>query len=167
MKVAASAVEADFREFVAVRQQHLLRAAWLLTGEWASAEDLVQTALARAWPHWGRVMRSGGAEAYVRTIVLNDFRRGWRRRWRGELPTEVLPDRHTGPSDVDEQMGLRRALAELPPRQRAVVVLRFFEQLSVAETAVTLKISDGTVKSQTSKALAHLRASVHLDRSEP
>lgn len=164
---ATSEAKADFREFVATRQRHLQRSAWLLTGDWAAAEDLVQTALARSWPHWPRVMRSGGAAAYVRTVLLNSYRRSWRRRWNGEVPTASLPDSGAPSRDVEGKLGLVRALAELPPRQRAVVVLRFFDELSVAETAAVMKTSDGTVKSQTAKALAHLRVSAHLDRSEP
>lgn len=160
-----SEAEADFREFVATRQHQLLRSAWLLTGEWPAAEDLVQTALSRAWPHWPRVMRSGGAEAYVRTVLLNCYRRSWRRRWNGEIPTASLPE--VAVHDHLSEQGLLQALGELPPRQRAVVVLRFYEELSVAETATAMGVSEGTVKSQTAKALAHLRVSTHLDRSEP
>ncbi len=165
--MATREVEADFRAFVAARQDRLLRTGWLLTGDWASAEDLVQTALARAWPHWGRVLRAGDAEAYVRAVLLNVYRKGWRRRWSGEVPTSALPEHAGVAPEVEDRLGLQRALAELPPGQRAVVVLRYFEQLSVAETAAALGVSDGTVKSQTAKALQHLRVSAHLDRSEP
>lgn len=164
--MAASETEADFREFVSMRQRPLQRSAWLLTGDWTIAEDLVQTALARAWPHWARVRRSGGAESYVRTVMLNSYRRSWRRRWRGEVPTAQVPDRAGAEQDVDVQVGLLKALAELAPGQRAVVVLRYFDELSVAETARVLNVSDGTVKSQTARALVHLRVSAHLDWSE-
>lgn len=170
MTATRSEVEADFRDFVASRQQQLLRSAWLLTGDWISAEDLVQTTLVRAWPHWKRVMGSGGTDPYIRTVMLNHYRRSWRRLWNGEVATADLPEpqRREGEHerDLEGEAGLLQALRELPPRQRAVVVLRFFEELSVAETAAALRISDGTVKSQTSKALAHLRSSAHLDRSE-
>lgn len=165
--MASREVEADFRAFVTARQDRLLRTAWLLTGDWPAAEDLVQTALARAWPHWGRVMGTAAAEAYVRTVLLNSFRKAWRRRWSGEVPTAALPEHRAAATDVDGRLGLQRALAELPPRQRAVVVLRYFEDLSVAETAAALGVAGGTVKSQTAKALLHLRVSAHLDRSEP
>lgn len=162
----APAAEEDFRDFVANRQRQLLRSAWLLTGDWGAAEDLVQTALLHAWRHWPRVMRSGGADAYVRTVLLNCYRRSWRRRWHGEVSTGAVPDEVGLEVDVSSRVGLRRAIGELPPRQRAVVVLRYFDGLSVEETAAVMSTSEGTVKSQTSKALAQMRRSAHLDRSE-
>ena len=85
-------VAEDFRTYVVGRQRALLRTAWLLTGDHALAEDLVQTALVRAWPHWERIARAEGADAYVRRVMVNKSIDWRRRRWRGEVPTEVLPE---------------------------------------------------------------------------
>jgi len=156
--------EVAFREFVAGRQQALLRRAWLLTGDWASAEDLVQTALLRVWPHWSRASSLGHEEAYVRAAMLNVYLTGRKRAWNRERATEHLPEPVC--DDVSDVVDLRalltRALATLPPRQRAVIVLRFVEDLSEAQTAELLGCAAGTVKSQTSKALATLRLSPAL-----
>jgi RNA polymerase sigma-70 factor (sigma-E family) len=150
-------VDEDFRCFVAARQRSLLRTAWLLTDDWASAEDLVQTALMRAWPHWRRVSRTGGGDAYVRRIMINKSLDWRRRRWRGEVPTAVLPDQPGAPQDAGLDQVLLAAVRSLPPRQRAVVVLRFLDDLSEPATADALGCAVGTVKSQTRKALATLR----------
>jgi len=148
-----------FVDFVVARGPALHRTAVLLTRQHASAEDLVQTALAKAWRAWGRI--EGDREAYVRRIIVKEFVSGWRRRWRGEVPTADLPE--TAGAGHDDQVTLRAslvcALATLPPRQRAVIVLRFFHDLTEAQTAETLGITVGTVKSQTAKALAALRVS--------
>ncbi|GIJ80614.1 RNA polymerase sigma-70 factor, sigma-E family [Micromonospora phaseoli] len=147
-----------FDDFVASRSPRLLRTAFLLTRDWALAEDLLQTALARAWESWRRI--EGDPEPYVRRIIVNAYASWWRRRWRGELPTADLPeaataqDPHLGFDDRDR---LWRALGRLPRRQRAVLVLRYFEDLSEAEIAGALGCSIGTVKSQASRALAKLR----------
>jgi RNA polymerase sigma-70 factor (sigma-E family) len=149
-----------FREYVTARSPALMRAAWLLTGNEAAAEDLVQSALVRIWPRWAKLDREGSIDAYMRRVLVTTYINGWRRRWRGEVPTEVLPD---GPAAVDAQAAVdqrllvRQALADLPPRQRAVVVLRYFEDLTEAQAAQALGCSVGTVKSQTAKALARLR----------
>ena len=148
-----------FVDFVAARGPALHRTAVLLTRHQASAEDLVQTALAKAWRAWGRI--DGDREAYVRRIIVNEFASGWRRRWRGEVPTAELPE--PAQAGHDESVAVRAvliaALATLPPRQRAVVVLRFFHDCTEAQTAEALGVSVGTVKSQTAKALASLRVS--------
>jgi RNA polymerase sigma-70 factor (sigma-E family) len=147
-----------FEEFVAARGQALHRVAYLLTGDWGLAEDLLQTALARAYPRWSRIER-GCPEAYVRQIMVNTWCSWWRRRWRGEVPTAALPDA-AGSDDytsADCRQALRMALASLPRRQRAVVVLRYHQDLSEQQVAQLLGISAGTVKSQASKALAKLR----------
>ncbi|WP_407344267.1 SigE family RNA polymerase sigma factor [Pengzhenrongella phosphoraccumulans] len=153
----------DFRGFVVDRQRALLRTAWLLTGNWSAAEDLVQAALIRAWPHWERVGGGVAAYAYVRQVMVN-LSIDWRhRRWRGEVPTEHLPDvmRAAG-TDLDLQQVLVGAVRALPPRQRAVVVLRYFDDLSEIDTAAAMGCTVGTVKSQTSKALATLRGKPDL-----
>lgn len=157
----------DFDAFVAARSTRLLRTAYLLTHDRSLAEDLLQTALAKAWFAWGRI--DGAPEAYVRRIMVNTYATWWRRRWNGEEPTETLPERH-GAGDragdragqVDDRTDLWRALGRLPKRQRAVVVLRFYEDLSEADTAELLGCTVGTVKSQASKALAKLRLDPRL-----
>ncbi|GAB3945087.1 SigE family RNA polymerase sigma factor [Micromonospora vulcania] len=147
-----------FDDFVVTRSPRLLRTAFLLTGEWALAEDLLQTALARAWEAWRRI--DGDPEPYVRRIIVNAYASSWRRRWRGELPTADLPETavEADPNaGVDDRDRLWRALGRLPRRQRAVLVLRYFEDLSEFEISETLGCSVGTVKSQASRALAKLR----------
>ncbi|HYY10719.1 MAG TPA: SigE family RNA polymerase sigma factor [Kineosporiaceae bacterium] len=150
---------AGFEEFVALRSPRLLRVCYLLTRDWASAEDLLQTSLAKSWFAWDRV--ADEPEAYVRRVIANTYASWWRRRWRGEVPTEQLPDSvgagRDAMRDVDERDELWAALGRLPRRQRAVVVLRFFEDLTERQTADALGVSVGTIKSQTSRALATLR----------
>jgi RNA polymerase sigma-70 factor (sigma-E family) len=145
----------SFEAFVATRSAGLLRTSYLLTHDHHLAEDLVQTSLARAWSSWSRI--DGSPDAYVRRILVNTYSSWWRRKWNGESPTEVLPEVRL--HDVAEHpvAELRSALARLPKRQRAVVVLRYFDDLSEAETARLMGCSAGTVKSQASKALAKLR----------
>jgi RNA polymerase sigma-70 factor (sigma-E family) len=145
----------DFDEFVAARSSRLLRTAYLLTHDHALAEDLLQTALTKAWFAWSRIERE--PEPYVRRILVNTYATWWRRRWNGERSHADVPERATQDDAPDERHDLWAATARLPRRQRAVIVLRFAEDLSEAETARILGISPGTVKSQTSKALAKLR----------
>ncbi|MEW9528717.1 SigE family RNA polymerase sigma factor [Microbispora sp. NPDC049125] len=149
----------EYDAFVAVAWQRLLRTAYLLSRDWAVAEDLVQTALIKAWLAWPRIQDE--PEAYVRKIIVNVHVSWWRRRRRQvEVTTGSPPDR-TGAADdmgrADERDVVWQALGRLPARQRAVVVLRFFEDMTEAQAAETLGCSVGTVKSQTSKALAKLR----------
>jgi RNA polymerase sigma-70 factor (sigma-E family) len=146
-----------FEEFVAVASPRLLRTAFLLTRDAGHAEDLLQTALARAWRAWHRV--NGDPEPYVRRIIVNTHATWWRRRWRGEEPTGELPELPgESPQDaVGEREWLWQALGRLPRRQRTVLVLRFYEDLTEAQVAALLGCSVGTVKSQASKALAKLR----------
>jgi RNA polymerase sigma-70 factor (sigma-E family) len=146
----------EFEDFVVARQQALLRTAYLLTGHRQDAEDLVQTSLVKAVPHWHRI--SGDPEAYVRRILVRENVSGWRaRRWR-EVSVEVPMDRGRDAEDVAGRVALHEALGRLAPRQRAVLVLRYFEDCSEAQTAELLGVSVGTVKSQTRDALARLRA---------
>jgi RNA polymerase sigma-70 factor (sigma-E family) len=149
-----------FEEFVASRGRDLWRTAWLLTGDSHKAEDLVQATLAKCWSRWPSIVRDGSAEAYVRRAMVNTYTDWWRRRWNGERPTEVLPEavaRFDGSADARRDTLV--ALAGLPRGQRAVIVLRFYEDLTEAQTAEVLGISVGTVKSQTSRALSALRSS--------
>jgi len=145
----------SFDAFVLARSRKLLRTAYLLTQDHSLAEDLVQTALAKAWFAWSRI-EGGDPEPYVRKIMVNTYSTWWRRRWNGEQPTDELPER-AAPAGTEEPTDIWRVLQRLPRRQRAVVVLRFYEDLSEAETARILGCSTGTVKSQTSKAFAKLR----------
>jgi RNA polymerase sigma-70 factor (sigma-E family) len=147
----------EFEEFVVVRSPRLLRTAYLLTRDWGSAEDLLQTTLAKAWFAWPRM--KGDPEPYVRRILANTYASWWRRRWNGERPTAELPDGQgiEPQTSVDARDELWRSLGRLPRRQRLVLVLRFFEDLSERDTAEVMRCSPGTVKSQTAKALAKLR----------
>ena len=154
--------EADrrFTEFVTARSTALRRLAYLLCSDWHLAEDLVQTALTRAYRSWRRVENSDDIDAYVRRILVNQATDGWRNRTR---LTEIFGRATDRPSvgdamgQVDERDELLRALDQLPAKQRAVLVLRFFEDLSTEVTADVLGISTGTVKSHTSRGLARLR----------
>ena len=154
-----------FDEFVAVRSPSLLRTAWLLTGDPQLAEDLVQTALTKTWTHWTSVRRSDQPEVYVRQVMAHTYASWWRRKWRGEVSTDQLPDSPVADlalDAVDVRESMRRALSTLPRGQRAVVVLRHFDDLTEAQTAQALRCSVGTVKSQHSRAMATLRSSPHL-----
>ena len=155
----------EFDGFVASRSPVLLRTAYLLTGDSGLAEDLLQTALAKSWFAWGRI--AGPPEPYVRRVLTTTYATWWRRRWRSEYPTGALPERTApaGTDPVDERDALWRALQGLPRRQRAVVVLRYYEDLSEEDTAAALGISRGTVKSQASRALAALRGDDDLTRT--
>jgi RNA polymerase sigma-70 factor (sigma-E family) len=156
---------AEFDAFVTQRGQALLRTAYLLTGDWGTAEDLLQTALAKSWFAWSRI--DGPPEPYVRRVIATTYATWWRRRWRTERPTAELPEQY-GPDQtaaVNDRDELWRALTALPRRQRAVLVLRYFEDLSEAETAAALGVTVGTVKSQSSKALAALRRDADLSRT--
>ena len=155
--------EAGFRDFVVARQRALLRTAWLLTADWPTAEDLVQTALMRTWPRWRRLGTPDDAEAYTRRVMVNAFVSSRKRRWHGEFPTAELPDLPAPPDDVDLRHLVAAAVQALPPKQRAVVVLRYFDDLTEAQTAAVLGIAVGTVKSQTAKAFAALRRHPQLN----
>ncbi len=153
-----------FEDFVGARGQALQRFGYLLTSDWALAEDLLQTALARTYPRWRRI-DSDNPEAYVRKIMVNTWSSWWRRRWRSEVPTESLPDTAAADQygDADRRQAVRAALDRLPGRQRAVIVLRYHQDLSEDQVAQLLGISTGTVKSQAAKALARLRSDGALD----
>jgi RNA polymerase sigma-70 factor (sigma-E family) len=150
---------AAFERLVATRSQALLRSAYLMTGDAQLAEDLLQTALAKMISRWGRLREPEAAEAYVRRVMTSTYLKWWRRHWRGEVPTGTLPDEAaTDPyAQIDSRDALRRALASLAPRQRAMVVLRFYEDLPEERVAQLMGCSVGTVKSTTSRALAKLR----------
>ncbi|MGH3381970.1 MAG: SigE family RNA polymerase sigma factor [Actinoallomurus sp.] len=154
-----AAVERNFREFVEARSQALMRMAFLLTGgDQHAAEDLVQTALAKASSRWRSI---DNPESYVRQVMYRQQISWWRLKWpRHETNVAVLPEqvREDGTSAVDLKMAVRGAMARLTPRQRTVLVLRFFEDLPEAEVARLLDCSVGTVRSTTHRSLARLRA---------
>ncbi|GAA4697257.1 SigE family RNA polymerase sigma factor [Nocardioides nanhaiensis] len=155
---AGDRADDGFDAFVVARGDALWRTAWWLTGDAHLAEDLVQTALAKSYRAWRRV-GPGGFEAYVRRVMVTTQSSWWRRRWRGERPTERLPEAATSGADLDLQRDLVTALRSLPAGQRAVLVLRYLEDLTEQQTAETLGVTVGTVKSQASRALRTLRAS--------
>ena len=149
--------EEAFRAFAASRRPRLLRAAYLLTGDAWSAEDLVQTALFKLALRWRRVSASGDPEPYVRRILYTEHVSRWRRGG----PVEVLggqgPEPVVGPDDAERRLVLREALGRLTPKQRAVLVLRFYEDRTETQAAAVLGCAPGTVKSQTRHALMRLR----------
>jgi RNA polymerase sigma-70 factor (sigma-E family) len=157
--VALTPASPAFEEFVVARYASLVRTGYLLTGDRGHAEDLVQHALAHTYLAWNRLDEVANAEAYTRTVMVRQVVR-WRRRWRSEVPTDPLPE-PAGPdhaSTVDNAQAVRRALTALPVAQRAVLVLRYFDDLSEAQIADLLGCSPGTVKSRCSRALTALRA---------
>lgn len=162
--------DADFTAYLQARQPALLRTAYLLTGDRHQAEDVLQTALAKLYLAWDRVREKESLDGYVRRILVNETTSLWRRSWRRhEVASPSLPEAEVHPAyDDGTGSALWELVQELPARARAVLVLRYYEQLSEAETAETLGISVGTVKSQTSRALAALRERTphHLDPRE-
>ena len=152
------AAREDFEGFVAARYDALLRTAYLLTGDHHDAEDLLQQSLVKAVGAWGRIV--GDPEPYVRAILVRQNVSRWRRRrWR-EVPTDPVPERAAEDAGVEDRMRLQQALALLAPRQRAVIVLRYYEDLTEVQTAEALGIAVGTVKSQARDALKRLRETV-------
>ncbi len=146
--------EQAFTEWAGTRQHALLRTAYLLTGDLGRAEDLVQEALVKVALRWSR-LADGNPEAYARRIIYRDNVSAWRRR--RDVPVEVVPDTRRETPPGEHRLMIEAALAGLAPRQRAVLVLRYFEDLTETQTATALGISVGTVKSQASDALARLR----------
>ena len=146
-----------FSDFVAARQTHLRRIAYALCGDWHRADDLLQTALTKLYVAWPRIRHEGGEEAYVRQIMVRANIDESRRPWRRERPTDTLPDAAAPDgTPVEDRSALFEALQALPEQQRKVVVLRHWLGLSVRETAAELRISEGTVKSHSSRGLAAL-----------
>ncbi len=154
----------SFREYVATRSASLLRMAYLLTHNRADAEDLVQAALAKAYQAWDRIEDRGAVDGYVRRAMVNTHISWWRRRRVEEYPTDDIPEQavadHAGDSELQD--ALRRAIERLPRRMRAAVVLRYYEDMSEAEIADVLGVSQGTVKSTVSRAVAKLRIDAEL-----
>ena len=151
-------VDQGFAAFVRDRSAGLARTAFLLTADWYAAEDLLQATLVKVADRWTRIAATGDPTPYIRKVMLHTAISWRRRRWHGELPTAAVPEvasRDDGFATADER--LRGALAQVPPRQRAALVLRYYDDLTEAETAAALGCSVGTVKSQTAKGLARLR----------
>ncbi len=150
--------EADYRAYVSGRSLALRRTAYLLCGDWHQAEDLVQSVFTSLYVNWHRVRDRDSLDGYVRTTLVRRVIDESRRPWRRETASDRLPD-GASPDDfsIEDRALVRAALRQLPVRQRAVVVLRFFDDLDVATTAQLLGCSTGTVKSHTARALASLR----------
>jgi RNA polymerase sigma-70 factor (sigma-E family) len=153
--------DAAYSEFVRARRGHLRRIAYAICGDWHRADDLVQTALVKLYVAWPRVQRDGREEAYVRTILVRANIDESRRPWRRETSGLTGPERSARePLPVEERSALFDALQELPPMQRKAVLLRHWLGLSVAETARELGISEGTVKSHTSRGVEKLQVAL-------
>jgi RNA polymerase sigma-70 factor (sigma-E family) len=165
----STGTDEEFDGFMRGRWPAMVRLGYALTGDTGHAEDLAQAAFARAYASWGRVRRAGDPDAYVRRIVINEHRNRFRKRrvaeeLRGDLADAPTGRQPGGPEgEPGEQQALLDALAALGPRQRAVVVLRYWLDLSETETAAALGCSVGTVKSQASRALATLRKTAAVD----
>lgn len=161
--------ERDFAAYVDGRGRALRGTAYLLCGDWHHAEDLTQAALTKLYLAWRRIDRAGSVDAYARKVLLRAFlderRRPWRREHPAAEPPEVAPRAGApdGAAGVDERLALLAALRRLPPGQRAVVVLRHWEDLDVRQTAAALGISEGSVKSASSRGLAALRGVLRDD----
>jgi RNA polymerase sigma-70 factor (sigma-E family) len=156
---------AEFAAFVQSHARQLQRAAWLLTGDWGTAQDLVQAALIKTWQRWAAIRVPDARGAYARRVLMSTFL-SWRRRRRaGETSLGSVPDRASGRDEereVAESVAVLTALKQLPPHQRAVVVLRYFDDLTEQAAAQALGCSVGTVKSQHARALRTLRTDPNL-----
>jgi RNA polymerase sigma-70 factor (sigma-E family) len=151
-------VPVDFVEFASARSQQLFRAACLLTGDWHLAEDLVQETLGKIYVSWRRVGRMESPAAYANAVLVNTFLSHRRLRRTGERPSARLPEAAGPGEDMALRLALLDGLALLPAKDRAVLVLRYWEDRSVEETADALHLSVGTVRTQSHRALARLRA---------
>jgi RNA polymerase sigma-70 factor (sigma-E family) len=153
--------DVEFTDFLDGYAASLRRTAFLMCGDWHRAEDLVQVTLLKVHKSWTRL--SGTPLAYARQILTNTVIDESRRFWRRERPTYPMPDTEVSAPDTDSSVDLRRALAALPSRQRAAVVLRYWEDLPITDVARILGCAEGTVKSQCAKGLAALRAMANLE----
>jgi RNA polymerase sigma-70 factor (sigma-E family) len=149
--------EGAFRGFAVTRRPSLRRTAFLLCGDWHQADDLVQTALVKLYVSWPRIRASEPPDGYTHRILVRCFLDERRRPWRRESPVETLEETGAAAHPTDELLDLRAALARLPRRQRATLLMRFWLDASVAQTAEALGCSEGTVKSQTARAVNTLR----------
>jgi RNA polymerase sigma-70 factor (sigma-E family) len=147
----------EFIEFATITSPRLRRTAFLLCGDWHTAEDLAQTTLAKVFGSWRRISRKDAANAYATRILVNTYLADKRRKRVSEVLTDTLPERPVQPQAPEARMVLLDALATLPPGARAVVVLRYWSDLSVDQVAAMLGCSAGNVKSQSARALDRLR----------
>jgi RNA polymerase sigma-70 factor (sigma-E family) len=155
---------AEFAEFATSRHGALYRYAYLLAGDRGLAEDLVQEALVKTYTGWRRLRDPENAEAYTRRVITTTAISWWRRKsWRAERPNDDVPDRPVHTDDATARIWLWHELQRLPPRQRAAIVLRYYEDLTEVQTAEVLGCSVGTVKSQVSDALKKLRSRLGAD----
>lgn len=163
-RLAPPSEKPGFRDYVTSRSGSLLRMAYLLTRNLADAEDLVQAALAKTYQAWDRIEDRNALDGYVRRAMVNTHISWWRRRKVEEYPTDEIPDRAAADHAADSELSdpVRRALDRLPSRMRAAVILRYCEDMSEAEVAAALGISQGTVKSTVSRAVAKLRIDAEL-----
>jgi RNA polymerase sigma-70 factor (sigma-E family) len=151
-------VTEDYLAYVTARTTWLRRVAYLLTHDWHDADELVQATITRLYVHWRRVRSADDIDAYVRRMLVNGFLEERRSRWGLRLLRwPQPPDTAVDPPDLDTVLTVRAALAGVPPRQRAVLVLRYYCDLSIADTAAALSCSEGTVKSLTWHGLSALR----------
>jgi RNA polymerase sigma-70 factor (sigma-E family) len=157
--------EREFAEYVAARSRLLCATAYLLCGDWHRAEDHTQTTLTKLYLAWRRIDRRGSVDAYARQVLVRAVIDEQRRPWRRERAVDRLPEPATRPDGADDRLDLMAALAALPPKQRAAVVLRHWTDLGIAETAAVLGVTPGTVKSSTSKGLAALREALQDSRT--
>ena len=153
----------EFAEFASAASPRLRRMAFLMCGNWHTAEDLTQTALAKVFASWPRVRRQEAVHAYTTRTLVNTYLADRRLRRNGEVLTDRLPDRPAGGPAPEDRIVVLDALATLPPRSRAVVILRYWADLNVEQTAAVLGCSPGTVKSQTARALSRLRDTLGSD----
>ena len=149
--------EGAFRAFALSRRASLRRTAFLLCGDWHQADDLVQSALVKLYVAWPRIRSGEQPDAYTHRVLVRCYLDERRRPWRRESPVEFIDDSGAAARPTDELLDLRAALTRLPRRQRATLLLRFWVDASVAQTADALGCSEGTVKSQTARALNTLR----------
>jgi RNA polymerase sigma-70 factor (sigma-E family) len=157
----------EFRDFMRGRWSAMVRLAYTLTGDQGHAEDITQAAFASAYASWRRVRQAGDPDAYVRAIVIHENSKRFRKHRVREDLRAAVPEQITDADDgLSERAALRHALSQLGPRQRAVIVLRFWLDMSEAATAQALDCSVGTVKSQASRALATLRKNAEIMEEE-
>lgn len=158
MRVAQQSYDEEFTEYVRSKSQWLCKIAYLLCQDPHRADDLVQTSITKLYVNWKRARQVHHLDAYARTILVNTFlteqRSGW---WKRVVLHQDDPDVATHEIDLDDALTVRAALAEIAPRQRAAIVLRYYCDLSVEEAAVALNCAPGTIKSQTARGLDALR----------
>ncbi|MFC3504157.1 SigE family RNA polymerase sigma factor [Micromonospora krabiensis] len=150
--------DAEYTDYVRSRMVRWRRTAYLMTGDWDRGDDILQRVLTELYRNWARARRADNLDALVRTMLLRRLLDERRLRWTRVALGAALPERHTDPVDPTDRITLVGVLRQVPPRQRAVLVLRYFQDLSVEETAHALGCSPGTVKSQAAKGLSTLRA---------